>query len=422
MTILVLSLYSCIHDDMLQNTTEYSSKEYISKSPWNEDEVYIKKVQQVFLKHANLQYFNNRYGEAYWDYSMSFGQFGERFALIPVVKENKVVLILEAIRKGKKLYFYEKTDENYLQFFNYLLFSPTSGYKETNGRQSTTAKLTYTCTTKTFIVECTDAMPNCTPLTSTLTNCELTGTGPSTPKASLEEPPMGGGGGSGDDGYEYTDPPVETPCELMKTLVANENYMKKIDSLGKNSILSRKKETGFSENKSGVFTNLIPAPSTDNSDGLKITITSNTKGYTHTHLNDYDTGKFNSNGEPVINQPIRMFSPADVNTLMTMAGFVTDGDYSQLYGTMVSSYGNYTIRFTGTTTDIKTGFDTEQWRLDYLNYRKDNKYWSFEKLFLNFLKDKMNIQGIELYKIKNNGIVQKKTLNSNNNVDSNNCP
>ncbi|WP_131667066.1 hypothetical protein [Chryseobacterium taiwanense] len=117
-----------------------------------------------------------------------------------------------------------------------------------------------------------------------------------------------------------------------------------------------------------------------------------------------------------------MFSPADVNTLMTMAGFVTDGNYSQLYGTMVSSYGNYTIVFTGTPSDIKVGFDTQQWKDDYINYRKNNPYWSFEKIFLTFLKDKMNVKGVDLYKIKNDFSIQKKTLNSNNQIESTDCP
>lgn len=155
---------------------------------------------------------------------------------------------------------------------------------------------------------------------------------------------------------------------------------------------------------------------------MTVTVTPSLKGYIHTHLNDYPTDTFNDSGEPLIAQPIRMFSPADVNTLMTMAEMATNGNYSELYGTMVSSYGNYTIMFTGTAADIKTGFDTEQWRKDYVNYRILHKFWSFEKLFLNFLKEKMNVQGIDLYKIKNNGTVQKKTLNSNNNVQSSDCP
>lgn len=141
----------------------------------------------------------------------------------------------------------------------------------------------------------------------------------------------------------------------------------------------------------------------------------------HTHLNDYETGKTNSEGDPKINQPIRMFSPADVNTLMSLAQTRTTGDYGNLYGMMVSSYGNYTIKFTGTSSDIKTGFDTPQWRNSYLAFMKNEK-GTLEAKFLRFMKEKMNINGVELYKVKNDGKIQKKALNSNNKVTSTDCP
>ncbi|MDQ0591644.1 hypothetical protein QFZ37_000013 [Chryseobacterium ginsenosidimutans] len=221
---------------------------------------------------------------------------------------------------------------------------------------------------------------------------------------------------------DYYNEFLATPCEKLKTQSTNVDYKAKIEALDKSSILSLKKETGFSESKSGVFAELLQAVSTANSDAMTVTVTPSLKGYIHTHVNDYLTGNVNENNEEEVKMPIRMFSPADVNTLMTMAQMATNGDYSQLYGTMVSSYGNYTIMFTGTASDIKTGFDTEQWTKNYVNYRILHKFWSFEKLFLNFLKEEMNVHGVELYKIKSNGTVQKKTLNSNNNVQSSDCP
>jgi hypothetical protein len=236
-------------------------------------------------------------------------------------------------------------------------------------------------------------------------------------------PKYGGCTSSGGSGIVNT-PPTSTkdPCSKLKAQTTSTAYKEKIAALDKPSVLNQKKETGFSESKSGTFTQLQPSASTNNSDGMIVPVSSDTKGYMHTHVNDYETGKYTNNNEPLINQPIRMFSPADVNTLMTMAGYSTDGNYGDLYGTMVSSYGNYTIKFTGTASDIKTGFDTEEWRKSYLKYKEEHDLWSLEKLFLNFLKDKMNVKGVELYKIKSNGTVQKKTLNSTNNVQSNDCP
>jgi hypothetical protein len=432
MTVLVFLLQSCRHDELTnpENSSPNGSSlaaKYASKSPWKEDEVYISKVQQVFLKHANLPRVNETYGEPHWEYAMSFGQFGERYALVPVVKNNKVTLIMEAVRKENKVYFYEKKDADLLQFFNYLLYSPTSDYTETTNGADTTGKAKYVCTTRTFIVGCGNGPTDCVPIISSQMVCEWKeDLGSGIPPQTFDPcgDPFGGGcgGGGGDGGFEYPEPPQETPCEKIKAQSINANYKAKIEALDKPSILSMKKETGFSESKSGIFTDLPQAASTGSSDGMTITVTPDTKGYIHTHLNDYETGTNNNGGLPIINQPIRIFSPADVNTLMTMADMTTDGDYSQLYGTMVSSYGNYTIMFTGIASDIKTGFDTEQWRLNYIAYREKNPYWSFEKLFLNFLKDEMNVQGVELYKIKSNGSVQKKTLNSNKSVQSSDCP
>lgn len=235
--------------------------------------------------------------------------------------------------------------------------------------------------------------------------------------------PEGPGGTGGGEGNGPTpNGPQLSPCEKIKDQTIDPAFKEKIKELDKNSVLSQKKESGFSESKSGGFTKLQPSASTEHSDGMTIHVTSDTKGYIHTHLNDYLTGDTNDEGLPIIKEPIRMFSPADVETLMTMAGFIKDGNYSEIYGTMVSSYGNYTIKFTGTASDIKTGFGTEEWKTKYVEYRKENGDWSFEKLFLNFLKDKMNVQGVELYKIKDNGTVQNKSLNSDNKVQSQDCP
>jgi len=237
-------------------------------------------------------------------------------------------------------------------------------------------------------------------------------------------PPSGGCGPynncGGGGGTPYQPTPI-TPCQRLKDQNANTDYQAKIESLDKNSVLSQKKETGYSENKSGTFTDLEQSESTDASDGLQVPDSPDTKGYIHTHLNDYETGNTDANGNPEIKSPIRMFSPADVNTLMVLAGHITNGDYSHLYGTMVSSYGNYTIKFTGTAADIKTGFKGETWRKKYAKYiEKENG--TLEAKFLRFLKDEMNVQGIELYKIKSNGTIKKKSLNSNNNVQSDDCP
>lgn len=227
MAAFVFLLQSCIRDEFTnsenpsQNASLVASK-YVSKSPWKEDEVYINKAQQVFLKYANLPRVNETYGELHWEYAMSFGQFGEYYALVPIAKGNKVVLLMEAVRKENKVYFYEKTDVNLLQFFNYLLYSPTSDYKETINGADTAGKTKYVCTTRTLIVGCPPEIPDCTPITSSQTVCEWQAdSGNGTPPkgfAPLGDPFSGGGGGGG---YDYPDPPQDDPCAIASTRNSN---------------------------------------------------------------------------------------------------------------------------------------------------------------------------------------------------------
>lgn len=225
-------------------------------------------------------------------------------------------------------------------------------------------------------------------------------------------------GGSGGGGEKPQD---RNPCEKIKKQNESTNYKIKLNEYNKASNFSEKKEKGFYETKDGWFYSLEQSQSTSSSDGLKIPISSDIKGYTHTHLNDYEDGTTDENGTPVIRQPIRMFSPADVNALMELAKLQSNGNYGGLYGVMLSSSGNYTIKFTGTAADIKTGFDTDDWREDYKKFVQKES-GSLEKKFLRFLSEKMGVKGISLFKNNSDGKTQKKSLTSNNNVQTTDCP
>lgn len=423
MTVFLLTLQSCVHDE-IYSSSDPASKEYHSKSLWKEDEIYIKNIIKIYEEHENE--IRKGHGNPVWEYAMTMDKSDESYLVVPIRQNGKISEVLEVPRFGRKVYFRYSNDVEKVGLFNQLMIDRPKKPLPANSANETSKIV---CVVKTFSMWYPDSESNPNGsghwVTSSYTICtDLT-------IDTFENPDDGSGNG----GYDYPpfgsggpDNPVDTttvpknPCEKLKAQTTNANYKAKIEALDKPSVLSLKKETGFAESKSGVFTELPQAASTANSDGMTVTVTPSLKGYIHTHLNDYLTGNVNENGEQEINQPIRMFSPADVNTLMTMAGMATDSDYSELYGTMVSSYGNYTIMFTGTAADIKTGFDTPKWINEYVAYRVRNPYWSFEKLFLNFLKEKMNVQGVELYKIKDNGTIQKKTLNSNNNVQSSDCP
>ncbi|PKF76225.1 hypothetical protein [Chryseobacterium sp. PMSZPI] len=433
MIVLSFILHSCIRDEVF-SSVDPASKEYTSKSLWKEDETYIKNVMKVYFENeGKIKKIN---GTIYWDYAITVGTYNESFLMVPVVDNGRVTSVLQVPRKKDTIYFYFTDFSNHIAFFQTLLFSKYEKRAYTNDRANPAAR-DVICTTSWYSVWMPDneqlPYPETGPghwETYSVIKCEQRDQEPDTCIGVVGpngECPGGGGSTSpgGGGGYPYPEDPkpiqeTRTPCGKLKTQYANPNFKAKIEELDKSSILNQKKETGYSESKGGVFTALSQAASTDSSDGMKIIVSADTKGYIHTHQNDYENGT-DDDGNIKIRQPIRMFSPADVNTLMTMAGYVTDGNYRDLYATMISSYGNYTIIFTGVASDIKTGFDTQTWRDNYKAF-VENEKGSLETKFLRFLKEKMNIQSVELYKIKSNGTIQKKTLNSNNKVESNDCP
>ncbi|WP_300350189.1 hypothetical protein [Chryseobacterium sp.] len=425
MMIALLSLYSCIHDE-IYSSSDPSSTEYTNKSLWKQDKKYIKNVMKVYAENeAEIKKVN---GIPYWNYATTVDSFDESFVAVPVVNEGKVISVMKVPRHGKNIYFYYTHDESDLKFFQGLVFAK---YKKAGMADGSIAQTDgIACTRKWMSIWLPDSESNPDPdsgaghwSTVSIIKCEATKDeciGIALPNGDCD---LSGGN---EGGYEYpggggegTEPEEEEdPCDKLKAQNINTDYQNKVTDLNKTSVFNKDHETGYSENKNGNFTELT----TSDSDALNITVDANTRGYIHAHLNDKASGRYDDQGIQLHRQPIRMFSPADVNTLMLIAGFRSEGDYEDIYGTMISSYGIYTIKFTGTSADIQTGFNTEEWSKDYQKYRIENKYLSLEKLFLTFLKDKMNIQGVELYKIKSNGTIQKKTLSTNNQIETTDCP
>jgi hypothetical protein len=235
----------------------------------------------------------------------------------------------------------------------------------------------------------------------------------------------GEGGGSGPQngpGGLSNNPPEETTtapnlppkinqadCKKVKDQFAKEAYKNKVATINKSYNFNLKYETGFKENKDGNFVDLPPS----GKNALTIPININTKGYTHVHNNDRGTGKYTPDNLEVINIKIRMFSPADVDALMEMADFnKSPENFADLYGTMLSSDGTYVIKFTGTADDIKTGFGTKTWRTTYEEFFLEKDKIDNETKFLLFMKNKMQVKGISLYKVKSDGKVYEYKLNT----------
>ncbi len=201
--------------------------------------------------------------------------------------------------------------------------------------------------------------------------------------------------------------PEPDPCDKVATQFANANYKAKANELkGKTNL---KYESGFEEKKNGGYNALT----NNGNDALHADPSNDTKGYVHNHVDDYETGELNPDGNPIINKPIKMFSPADVNTLMNLVDKNrSSGDFSEYYVSMVTNgYGHYMLKFTGNASDIKTGFGGGDWDKKYIDHMQ--KFSNLEKGFLQFLKNEMNVTGVELFKVKNNGQAKSIALKPN---------
>jgi len=212
---------------------------------------------------------------------------------------------------------------------------------------------------------------------------------------------------------------VENPCRYINLQIQNPNYTQQSNELeGKTGL---KKETGYKQNKDG---SQVPLNDTNNGHSLDIPVNTNTVGYMHTHLNDFLTGKIDpKTGDEELKKPIKIFSPADILKFLQI---VKNSKYNGVpthlvYGTVIASTGNYTLRFTGNPDDIIGLGSANSYRADYKKYFEEDYKNNKEKAFLHFLKDKIGINGINLYRIRDNGDIEKKIIKENGRVKTSNC-
>ncbi|MCX8526495.1 hypothetical protein OF897_21510, partial [Chryseobacterium formosus] len=204
-------------------------------------------------------------------------------------------------------------------------------------------------------------------------------------------------------------PNQKTPCEKIKIQRADVDFNNKLTDLeGKKGL---EKETGYIQKWGGSYEYQANASATSTANTLSLPeVVSHTyiKAYMHTHINDIP----NSN-----NKGIKMFSPADASYLMDLVqNAQTKGEsLSDVYGLMVSSIGNYQLRFTGNKFQIKT-FTDEQVKSynepfgklmeDYINKPKQ-----LELRFLKYIQEKMLLYGITLYRMNSDGTTTEIKLN-----------
>lgn len=213
---------------------------------------------------------------------------------------------------------------------------------------------------------------------------------------------------------------LEDPCASLKKLTTNTEYTGRIQTLVANTTNSDHKERGYKENLDGTFVQLINGSNGANNHSLDIDVDSNTKGYLHNHVDPYPDGTYDADGNPNMVTPIHLFSPADITRFLIMVknAHSSNTPLSDIYGTMVSSSGTYTLKYSGI---YPANFNFSNLNIDdrYISYFE--KEINAEKAFLLFLKNEIGIQGVELFKVSADGSLNKKSLNSTNTVQNTPC-
>ncbi|MEJ8589665.1 hypothetical protein JSO54_00170 [Riemerella anatipestifer] len=398
---LVFLLLGCRADEVI-NPEQEIKDEYTNKSLWKEDEKYIKNVKAVFDKYADKDYYYQKAGVVLWDYALTMGRFDESYLQVPVVKNNKVVAVLLAIRDGDRVFFKRKETESSKAFFEYLIFKDRKrleGREQRHfggGKPGEIAEQGLTCYTRTVVFTWEDGSKT----SQTETHCVYI---PDTNRCdSIYEdggcgaypyPGKGSGGGrGGGGGYSPPNPPTD-PCEKMKGKFEDPIFKKNFERLQKKETLDLDHELGFAES----YENSTPTLLTNRTGTTSVRLPEDGRsyyGFMHTH----------NNKEGVV----RIFSPADVATFLSscVRNAEEKGNASDAYAIVVTSEGSYTLKYTGDGNYSLGLNQLSQWNKNYYEsysylYEESNGNFSqpdVERLFTRFLKEVVRIEGLEVYK------------------------
>lgn len=234
LVIVLLSFNSCIGEDIMPVVGKKSSFQTLSargpsKSLWHEDNLYIDKVRSVYARYSNEAYITKNYGTIFWEYAMTMETVGEKYLIVPIIKDGKVVAEMEAFRVKGSVYFrFSKEDKEGFDFFQTLYnLKPTSIVEvSSSGRSEAKSGITIrvsVCRTIKITYGPIEGSPGDElPIETTKTICKFVDQMvPESECLGDVNPETGecGGGGSGGGGYPYPEPPEEVdPCEKIKTI------------------------------------------------------------------------------------------------------------------------------------------------------------------------------------------------------------
>ena len=412
LAIITFSLSSCIHDET-SSASEASilSQEYTSKSLWKEDEKYIKNVKKIFETYSDPNYVKAKHGEIAWNYATTAGE--ESFLEVPVIKDGKVNFIAVVKREGDRVFFKIDRNENSKKFFDLLVFKDRKDLSGTIKEHSGNAQSKNDCITIEKTVTWTDTVTGAILQVDHFVETRCSPSGPYLECLDMSPDSQcgggnggdgGSGGGGGNGGYPYTpeEQALADYCKLLREQRQNVNFQNNLNNLENNTGL--KKETGYIQRTNGSYTYQDAATQTENKNSLSLpnaTLQANKDimGYLHTHVNDHTYT--DENGDEVIRKGIRMFSPADVAYFMDMLKNAQDAGrpLSDVYAVMVTSTGNYEIRFTGNQYQIKTFTKAQVENLHEIYKTEMLKSTDLELTFLRFISERMNVKAVNLYRM-----------------------
>ena len=210
------------------------------------------------------------------------------------------------------------------------------------------------------------------------------------------------------------------PCEEIQDFIIDLQFSAKVDELEGNLGLPR--ETGYEQHSNGKYKPMKPI----NQEGteLKVSITPTTVGFTHTHP-DFVYVIDDKTGKREKKYPIKMFSPQDLKAFLQIAknGDGTNFGLSQAYAAVITSQGNYMLKYRGALSSVSTSMNNigpRSMEALYRTYVEESKDKVFA--FIRFMKDILEITEVEIYEFDSStGEVKGKYIDENGNIQSINC-
>ncbi len=233
----------------------------------------------------------------------------------------------------------------------------------------------------------------------------------------------GGSDVHGTPGSQIYTPQTNDPCSKIKAQNLDPKFKTKVDSLTTNKVLNYDHEMGYASSYPPPGTGITDTQyqSMDNKIGtnsVRLPEGNRFFGFLHTH----------NNADGVV----KIFSPADVMTFLTscISNASTSGNIGDAYAMVITSEGSYMLRYTGSTSNFSNlSGSLGNWNKQYMdlfkNALENNDGYlnqsTVESIFLQFLKNTVNVNGLDLYKVDGTNS-NKLSLNANNTVNYTQCP